>query len=203
MKAFVLEPTTHHVLPGQDADVFFDEAPKRWYFTMLRELEPRPSGPIQGRVFAPLEGRTDMPLNSAGWPVLSRRAVGALSAVRPFPMSAVPLELSYEGEALPEQYVAVHLREHTPAMDLEASDWDPHELRPSRVGVVRRLVLRAAAGTLPPLFLVEGYSRDLHVSEEGMEALRAIGVLGIDFIEVEVLESSGDTEGSGSAPARS
>jgi hypothetical protein len=76
-------------------------------------------------------------------------------------------------------FSAVQLLEHTAAMDLERSVFEPDVDRPGRARRIKQLTL--ADGALPWLFRLSIYPLPLFVSAEGRAALDAARVQGVRY----------------------
>jgi hypothetical protein len=142
----------------------------------------------------------DYPINDLAWPIMSRRMLEALLAAGPFPHRAIPLvmlddtvptarRLDESGHPRPgvgdDRFVAVHLLEHTDALDLERSTYEPHGFLPGRMSMITRVVLKEPPGGLPPLFRLFAKPTVLFVSAAGRRALEAAGIGGVVFRPLE------------------
>ncbi len=129
---------------------------------------------------------TDYPDVSGVQPVISRRMLDTLLAVKPFGYRLYPVEIRCRGQVVPPPsleltYWLVQLTEHFSGFDPERSDWEPSTIAPQRIGELYRLELKIPPEGLPPIFRIPQRPTTLFVSAEGREALIAAGIRGVDF----------------------
>lgn len=129
---------------------------------------------------------TDYPAVSGVKPIMSRRMLDTLLAVRPFEYRLYPVEVRCRGQVvLPPSpdltYWLVQLTEHFDGFDAERSDWEPSKWSPSMAQELYRLELKIPSEGLPPVFRIPQQPTTLFVSAEGREALLAAGIRGVDF----------------------
>lgn len=129
---------------------------------------------------------TDYPDVSGVKPILSRRMLDTLLAVKPFGYRLYPVEIRCRGQVVPPSspeltYWLVQLTEHLDIFDAERSDWEPSEIFAPHIGILYRLALTIPLEGLPPLFRIPQRSTRLFVSAEGRDALIAAGIRGVGF----------------------
>jgi hypothetical protein len=140
---------------------------------------------------------TDYPVNDVNWPLVSPkmretlRAVGPLPRHREIPVLMVDRDVPvsrrvtapgrYRSEVVDDRFAALHLLEHADAFDWERSEYEKHPQLPNRIKKVKRLVLQAPAGGLPPIFRLSAYPKRLLVREDARDALDRAGVRGAVF----------------------
>lgn len=129
---------------------------------------------------------TDYPDVSGVQPVLSRRMLDTLLAIKPFGYRLYPVEIRCRGQVIPPPspeltYWLVQLTEHFDGFDAERSDWEPSRWCPAMTQELYRLELNVPPGGLPPIFRIPQQPTTLFVSAEGREALIAAGIRGVDF----------------------
>jgi hypothetical protein len=140
---------------------------------------------------------TDYPYNNVRWPIMSKRMLHTLLAVREFPYRTwdVPfvgfpdnapvmmLEKGLSGGVRhDDEFVAVQLLEQLDIFDWENSIYKMHSIFPEEVDRIRKLVLKVPEEGLPPIFRLRVDPVLLYVSPEGRKALEAAKIKGIHFV---------------------
>ncbi|PTA66388.1 hypothetical protein [Deinococcus arcticus] len=139
-------------------------------------------------------GYTHYPSNDQQWPIMSRRMLDLLLAVRAFPHVAIPLAIidpilrrdepdpsedfvERRLETADRDYVIVHLTEHLDILDEERS-----EMRRSRaiegLVTISEYALHVPADGLPPFFRLSIQPTQLFISADARQALAAAGMAG-------------------------
>lgn len=129
---------------------------------------------------------TEYPATSGVKPILSRRLLDTLLAVKPFGYRLYPVEIRCRGQVVPPPspeltYGLVQLTDHFDGFDPERSDWEPWGPNPAMTEELYRLELKIPPEGLPPIFRIPQQPTTLFVSTEGREALLAAGIRGVDF----------------------
>ena len=140
---------------------------------------------------------TDYPYCSVSWPIMSKRMLNTLLAVKEFPHRTwdVPFvgfpDNAPEGMLIQElrdgvrhddEFVAVQLLEQLDIFDWENSVYEMDSMFPDEISRIRKLVLKVPEEGLPPIFRLKVNPVPLHVSPEGRAALEAANIKGIRFV---------------------
>ncbi len=140
---------------------------------------------------------TDYPYSSVSWPIMSKRMLNTLLAVREFPYRAwdVPfvgfpdnapvmmLEKGLSGGVRHEnEFVAVQLLELLDIFDRENSVYKEGFVSPDKVRSIRKLALHIPEEGLPPIFRLKVDPVLLYVSPEGRAALETANIKGVRFV---------------------
>jgi hypothetical protein len=140
---------------------------------------------------------TDYPFNNVRWPIMSKRMLNTLLAVRKFPHRTWDVPFVGFPDNAPEgllreglrggvrhddEFVAVQLLEQLDIFDWENSVYREGFVSPDTVSSIRKLVLKVPDEGLPPIFRLTVYPVLLYVSPEGRAALEAANIKGIRFV---------------------
>jgi hypothetical protein len=143
---------------------------------------------------------TDYPYNDVRWPIMSKRMLNTLLAVKKFscrtwdvPFVGFPdnapvmmLEKGLSGGVRhDDEFVAVQLLEQLDIFDWENSVYKMrklHDEAPETIRHIRKLALHIPEGGLPPIFRLKVDPIQLYVSPEGCAALEAANIKGIRFV---------------------
>lgn len=135
----------------------------------------------------------DFPYNDVNWPIMSKKMLDVLVAVRKFPHRAIPIimlddvvtfddqgDAKHSGDENHE-FVAVQILEHANVIDLESSIYEVDEDFPGRIDNVEKLVLKEPREGFYPLFRLAGYPIPLLTSQSARLALEGAGIQGVVF----------------------
>lgn len=135
----------------------------------------------------------DFPYNDVNWPIISKKMLDVLVAVRNFPHRAIPIVMLDDVVTFDEQgdaqhsgdenheFVAVQLLEHAKVIDLERSVYEVDEEFPGRVDNVEKLVLKEPQEGFSPLFRLAEYPVPLLTSPSARLALEEADIQGLVF----------------------
>lgn len=166
---------------------------ERWYLVAFKLPEK-----IEFETVGDIIHHTDYPYCKPQWPIMSKRMLDTLLAVREFPHQTIPVTMvdiqMYYDESVgdyvaPEEriedFVAVQLLEHLDVFDWDNSIYTVNPKRPHKPSHVERLVIKEPEEGLPPLFRIGTVKlrTHLYVSPEGRAALEAAGIRGVRFID--------------------
>ena len=128
-------------------------------------------------------------------PVMSKRMLYILRAVRDFPHQAIPVvieDMEMARESLTERsgkintnYVALQLLEQFNIFDREKSIYEPSFINPNNVGRIEKLVFKVPEKGLPPIFRIIDKPTRLYVSPEAKIALEEAKITGIRFVPID------------------
>jgi hypothetical protein len=140
---------------------------------------------------------TDYPYANVSWPIMSKRMLNILLAVRDFPHRTWDVPFVGFADNAPEgllreglrggvrhedEFVAVQLLEHLDIFDWENSVYEMDSMFPEEVDRIRRLVLKVPEEGLPPIFRLKVAPVLLYVSPEERAALEGANIKGIRFV---------------------
>jgi hypothetical protein len=140
---------------------------------------------------------TDYPYTNVAWPVMSKRMLNTLLAVKEFPHRTwdVPLvgfpdnapemllrEGLRDGVRHDNEFVAVQLLEHLDIFDWENSVYKEGYVSPDKVQSIRKLTLHVPEEGLPPIFRLKVAPVILYISPEGRAALETANIKGVRFV---------------------
>ncbi len=139
---------------------------------------------------------TDYPYENVAWPIMSKRMLSTLLAVRAFPHRTwdVPfvgfpdnapelmLREGLRGGVRHNEFVAIQLLEQLDLFDWENSVYEMDSMFPDEISRIRKLVLKVPDEGLPPIFRLKVGSVILYVSPEGRAALEAANIKGVRFV---------------------
>jgi hypothetical protein len=140
---------------------------------------------------------TDFPYANVGWPIMSKRMLDTLLAVRKFPYRYWDIPFVGFADNAPEEllrkglrdgvrheneFVAVQLLEQLDIFDWKNSVYEMDEMFTDEIVEICKLVLKVPEEGLPPIFRLKVYPVTLYVSPEGRTALEAANIRGVRFV---------------------
>jgi hypothetical protein len=129
---------------------------------------------------------TDYPYTMPKLPIMSKRMLDVLLAVKDFAHRVIPVLIASFEELNREyhQFVAVQLLEHSDVFDWVNSVYELDEDFPGEIGEIEKLVLREPVEGLPPIFRIKGDETLLYVSAKARAALEQAEIKGVKFLEL-------------------
>jgi hypothetical protein len=140
---------------------------------------------------------TDYPYENVAWPIMSKRMLNTLLAVREFPYRAWDVPFVGFQDNAPEgllrkglrdgvrhdnEFVVVQLLEQLDIFDRENSIYKDSRVLPGAVKAIRKLALHVPQEGLPPIFRLKVNPVILYVSPESKAALEAADIKGVRFV---------------------
>ncbi|PTA66371.1 hypothetical protein [Deinococcus arcticus] len=153
---------------------------------------------------------THFPSNDPQWPIMSRKMLDTLLAVREFPHRAIPVAITdpivYRADPDPSpdfleqrlksanhDYVIVQLTQHLDILNEEASGVERDPDMPWWVGI-DQYVLDIPASGLPPIFRLSIQPAQLFILAEARQALAAAGLAGPVYLPLNGYTNGGGEE---------
>jgi hypothetical protein len=200
-QAYKLQPDAIHIEDtSRDYDAYIVQWPEFLEYD-LKFCHPRnfdyPAHGVEFHGYESSLSDTDYPYNDVSWPIMSKRMLNTLLAVREFPHRTwdVPfvgfpdnapvmmLEKGLRGGVRHEnEFVAVQLLELLDIFDRENSVYKEGFVSPDKVRSIRKLALHVPEEGLPPIFRLKVSPVRLYVSPEGRAALEAANIKGVRFV---------------------
>lgn len=185
---------------SREYDAYIVEWPEyREYSTKFMDPDDfdYPSHDVKFQGYESSLSDTDYPYCSVSWPIMSKRMLNTLLAVREFPHRTwdVPfvgfpdnaperllIQELRDGVRHDNEFIAVQLLEELDIFDRENSTYKTYTAMPDEVMSIRKLVLKVPEEGLPPIFRLKVDPVLLYVSPEGRAALEADNIKGIRFV---------------------
>jgi hypothetical protein len=200
-QAYELQPDAVHIADtSREYDAYIVEWPEyREYGTKFcrpNDFE-YPSHGVEFHGYESSLSDTDYPYENVGWPIMSKRMLNTLLAVKEFPHRTWDVSFVGFPDNSPEgllrkglrggvrhdnEFVAIQLLEQLDIFDRENSAYKESNILPGAVNSIRKLALHIPKEGLPPIFRLKVSPVRLYVSPEGRAALEAAHIKGIRFV---------------------